>query len=147
MSILLRNGQELRPLGVLGIKKVVHGVTRDALSFVFADDVSMDALAELFNEENCESIVIIEGDVSYEHFGYTVRAEIRREPQLVEAATVSSQAVYSDRIFVTMAQRTYEESRIKDMQAQIDELTAAGTVDPIIAEKAAAYDIITGGAE
>jgi hypothetical protein len=146
MSILLTNGRELFPLGVLGIKKVVRGTSRDALSFVFSHNVSMDELATLFTEENCETIIIAENEDRYEHTGYTVRAEIKREPQLIQEATASSEAIYTDRIFVTMAQRTYEESQIKAMQAKIEELTN-NAVNSEATEKAAAYDIITGGVE
>lgn len=148
MTIILANNQELTPLVALGAKRTVRGAQRDSLAFTFAATESMDELNNIFTTENCETITVVEGEAQYIYTGYTVRVELKREPKEIVAATESSEAVYEDRITVIMAQRTYQETQLIAMQAKIDELeNASSTVDPEVAEKAAAYDILTGGAE
>ncbi len=148
MTIILANNQELTPLVALGAKRTVRGASRDSLSFTFAATESMDELNNIFTTENCETITIVEEEVQYVYTGYTVRVELKREPKEVVAATESSEAVYEDRIIVTMAQRTYQETQLIQMKAKLEELqNSSGSANTEIEEKAAAYDILTGGAE
>lgn len=131
MKIILTNGTELNPIIVTGGKRYLGGVQRDALSFIFPEDASLDELDAIFTDANCETVKIEEPSTDaegnetvneYIHTGYTIRAELKREPMEVTPATESSAAVYENRVTVTMAQRTYEEKQIQSMQAAMNAL-------------------------
>lgn len=123
MKIILTNGTELNPILAMGGKQSVQGVYRDILTFVFPESASMDELDALFIETNCESIKIMEDSKSeYVHKGYTVRAALKREEVEVEAETEESAAVYENRVFVSMGQRTYSESQIASLTETVDVL-------------------------
>lgn len=122
MKIILTNGMELYPIMAQGSKKIVQGIGRDTLTFVFSSNTSMDELNCVFIPANCEEITIIEGDNQYVHKGYTIASELKREPVEVAPATESNPAVYESRVFVSMSQRTYAETQMAAMQAAIDTL-------------------------
>ena len=116
MKIILANGAELSPITATGGKRNVQGASRDVLSFVFPADASMDELDAIFTAENCETITVVEGANEYIHSGYTIRAELKRNPVEVTPETESTEAVYENRVTVAMAQRTYTESQMAAMQ-------------------------------
>ena len=121
MKIILANGTELAPISVIGKNKYVQGADRDTLCFVFAAEAGMDTLDGLFSAENCEHITIVEdGGASYIHNAYTIRAALSKEAVEVSPATEESEAVYEDRIMVSMAQRTYEESQLASLVETVD---------------------------
>jgi hypothetical protein len=121
MKIILANGVELTPIMVTGAPKYVQGATRDTLDFVFAG-CSLDELKTHFTEKNCEVINIIGDDGSSAiHEGYVIRAELVERNVEIQKATVNDAAVYEDRIFVSMSQRTYAETKL----AQIDDTALA----------------------
>lgn len=135
MKIILNNNVELAPINIIGGKRNVQGANRDTLSFVFPAEVSLDEMNDIFSSANCETITIIETSTTigaegnevvmeneYIHNGYTVRAELKREPVMVTPATSVDAAVYENRVTVAMSQRTYEESQLEAMQAAIDML-------------------------
>lgn len=122
MKIILANGTELSPISVLGGKRVVHGVNRDTLSFVFPVETSLDELDGVFTEANCETITIVDGGNEYIHKAYTIRAELKREPVEVTPSTESEAAVYENRVIVSMGQRTYTETQIKETQTALNAL-------------------------
>lgn len=120
MLVKLANGSELEPIVVTGGTRYVQGVSRDALNFVFPAEASLDELDEIFTPENCEKITIVDDEGNeYIHNAYTVRAELKREPMEVEPATESTEAVVENRVTVTMAQRTYQESQMANMEAAL----------------------------
>ncbi len=122
MKIILTNGAELTPVIVTGAKKYVQGANRDALTFVFAD-TSLDEMDGIFTAENCENINIVGDDESEAiHSGYTVRAELVKKLVETQAATTDKEAVTENRVFVTMAQRTYAEDQMAAMQAAMNAL-------------------------
>ena len=110
MKAILNNGVEVTPMIVTGGPKYTHGANRDALTFVFPD-CSLDEKERLFIEANCESITIVGDDGSEAiHKGYVI-PEIIKKPVEVEKATVNTEAVYENRVYVTMSQRTYAETK------------------------------------
>ena len=123
MKIIFANGAELFPILVTGGLRHVQGASRDTLSFVFPADVGMDALDKAFTAEACESIKII-GDDGGEaiHKAYTVRADLKKEPFEIAPATDSSEAVFEDRITVSMSQRTYTETQLASLADTVDVL-------------------------
>lgn len=120
MLIKLANGTELNPIAALGEKRYVQGASRDTILFAFSAENTLDNLDRLFTAENCETITIVDGENEYIHRGYTVRAELKREPVEVTPATESTEAVYENRVFVAMAQRTYSESQIASLTETVD---------------------------
>ena len=122
MKIILANGAELEPILVTGETRNVHGAWRDAISFVFPNEVSMDELDAVFSAQNCESFTVSDGSHVYIHTGYTIRAELKREPVEVKPATETEAAVVENRVTVTMAQRTYIESVLASLTDTVDTL-------------------------
>ena len=122
MKIILANGTELSPISAMGAKRTVQGANRDTLSFCFPATASVDELNSIFTASNCETITIVEGENQYVHNAYTIRAELKREPVEVKKATTTEAPVYEDRVVVSMAQRTYAESKIAEMQAVMNAL-------------------------
>ncbi len=123
MKITLKNGIELHPIIATGERRMVHGVSRDTLSFVFPVEASLDDLDAVFTAKNCDSITIADNEGNgYIHHGYAVRAEISRKPVVVAQATEETAEVVEQRVIVSMAQRTYEETRLDALQAAVDML-------------------------
>ena len=123
MKIILNNGKELSPILVTGGPRMVQGASRDTLNFIFPSDVSMESIDEAFSAEACEKITIIGDDGSENiHTGYTIRAELSKAPVEVSAATAETDAVYEDRVTVSMAQRTYAESHLASLTDTVDVL-------------------------
>ena len=120
MKIKLSNGAELTPIIVIGERRHIQNANRDTLCFIFPVETSLDELDVLFTAANCEKIVITDDNgEDYIHNAYTVRAELKRSPVEVTLATESEDAVYENRVIVSMAQRTYQESQINEMQTAI----------------------------
>ena len=98
----------------------VQNASRDALSFIFPAETSLDELDSIFTGANCEKIVIADNEGNeYLYNAYTVRAELKREPVEVAPATESEEAVYENRAIVVMAQRTYQETQMNEMQSAL----------------------------
>lgn len=122
MKIILTDGTELTPILVTGGPKYVQNATRDTLDFVFAD-CSLDEMDKAFAEANCEAINII-GDDGNEaiHNGYVIRAELVKKYVEVEKATVDTDAVYDNRVFVSMSQRIYNETKQRETEVLLNAL-------------------------
>ena len=122
MKIILANGKEMNPSVVLGEKRHVYGVGRDALTFLFTD-MSVDELDSIFTASNCEKINIIGDDGSESlYVGYVVRVEVAKEVVMTSAETSESPVVTETQVKVTMAQRTYAESQIAALTETVDVL-------------------------
>lgn len=120
MTIKLSNGTELNPILVIGDKRFVQGENRDTLSFVFPADTSLDEIDSLFTAENCETLTLTDAGTGYVYNGYTVRAELKRTPEVVTPATDTEAEVIENRVTVSMSQRTYEENQIAAMKKELD---------------------------
>ena len=131
MNIKLSNGTVLSPILATGETRYVHGANRDTLNFIFPATEGMEALDAAFSAENCESITVLEAvevpdgtttEQSYLHKGYTIRAGLKKEAVEVTPATEEAEAVYEDRITVSMSQRTYTESQLASLTDTVDVL-------------------------
>ena len=121
MNIILNNGKELSPIMVTGGPRHIQGASRDTLTFIFPADVSMASIDDAFTAEACEKITIIGDDGSENiHTGYTIRAELSKAPVEVSPATEETEAVYENRITVSMSQRTYAESQLSSLTETVD---------------------------
>lgn len=125
MKIILTNGTELEPILVYGGLRRIQGADRDTLSFVFPASAGLEALDAAFTSANCESITIVDDDEGqYVHNGYTIRRELSKAAVEVSHATAEAEAVYEDRITVAMAQRTYTETQLAQLQAAVAAMDA-----------------------
>ena len=127
MKIILANGKELSPILVTGGPRNIQGASRDTLSFIFPADVSMESIDVAFSAEACEKITIIGDDGSENiHTGYTIRAELSKKSVEVTPATEEAEAVYEDRITVSMSQRTYTETQLAELNDAMNALIGEG---------------------
>ena len=112
-KIILANGTELTPVMVTGATKYIQGANRDSLTFVFDETYSMDSLDDIFTEEACETIKIVE-DAKNEflYSGYVIKTELTKKSEVVETATSETEEVSVVRVMVTMTQRTYSETKL-----------------------------------
>ena len=123
MKIILANGTELTPILATGEHRFIQGQNRDTLAFVFPAAESIEALDAAFVPGACESITVVDDAGSeYIHKGYTIRAELKKEPMEVTQATVDTPAVMEERTLVRMAQRTYTESQMASLTDTVDTL-------------------------
>lgn len=121
MKITLANGIELNPILATGGQKYVQGQNRDTLNFIFPATEDMAALDTAFSSANCESITVEdESGAQYLHRAYTIRAELSKKAVEVTPATEEADAVYEDRITVSMSQRTYAESQLASLTDTVD---------------------------
>ena len=118
MKIILTDGTELNPIVATGGGRFVNGAKRDTLNFIFPEGTSLDELDALFTEANCETIKIVADETEHIHSAYTIRAELSRTPMEVQAATETTEAVFENRVTVSMAQRTYAESQLAKLTEQ-----------------------------
>lgn len=121
MQITLHNGIVLNPITAIGTSKFVQGAIRDTISFVFPEETDLNEMDATFTPENCETITV-NGDEDYLYSGYTIRAEVKRAPIEVFPATETEEAVYENRVIVSMSQRTYLESQVAKSAESIDTL-------------------------
>lgn len=113
MKIKLANGAELNAIMVTGASRHVQGADRDVLSFIFPPSAGVETIDAAFTESACETITIVEDSCDeHIHKAYTIRAELKKAPVEVSPATPESEAVTEERITVSMAQRTYTETRL-----------------------------------
>lgn len=123
MKIVLANGAELNPLVIVGGGRYINGLKRDTLNFVFPEDVSLDEMDGIFTPSNCETITIYDDDgAQYIHTGYIVRAGLSRSSVMVAEAAETEDAIYEERVTVSMALATYTEQQLEANTAAVDAL-------------------------
>ena len=83
-------------------------------------NIGLDEADNTFTAENCETITIIEGEKEYKHKGYTIRTELVKEVVEAKKATVDAPAEYESRVSVTMAERTYTETKLAETSNAVD---------------------------
>lgn len=123
MNMKLSDGTVLSPILATGENRFVQGANRDTLNFIFPVSAGMETLDAAFTAANCESITVTDDSgAEYIHKGYTVRAGLKKESVEVTPATEEADAVYEDRITVSMSQRTYTESQLTSLTDTVDTL-------------------------
>lgn len=127
MNIKLDNNTQLEAIVVTGGPRHVQGADRDTLSFVFPATAGLEELDGAFVPANCETITIVDGEGGeHIHTGYTIRCELSKAAVEVTPATAEAPAMYEERVTVVMAQRTYAETQLHQLQAAVAALSAAG---------------------
>lgn len=118
MKIVMKDGTEIQAILVMGGKEYIQGASRDVLTFVFAE-TSLDVVDKAFTEDKCEELKLIgeDGEESI-HSGYVIRTSLEKKKVEVEPETAEYDAEYEERIFVKMAQRTYAETKLIQIETQ-----------------------------
>lgn len=121
MKIKLENNQELDVLVVNANTQYIQGFQRDVLDFHIEKGLySFEELESLFTQENTDKIYIItEEGIEYLHGGYTLRVSISLERISVQE---QSQAESQEYFSVKMAQKTYNEKTLEQLQDTVDML-------------------------
>ena len=117
-KIILANGVELDLHEITGMKRDVQGAYRDVLGFVF-ENASLDELDGIFTESACETITVVEGEDEYIHRGYTIRVGLEKKNVVANGETPDAEAEVVSRITVSMAQRTYAETKLAQVADEI----------------------------
>lgn len=117
MKITLKNGKELTPIAMRRRFEEVQGAKRRTVSFVFPESEGMNTIDNAFTESACERISVVHenGNESWLD-GYTIRCSISKAP--VSVSSESGPAT-EERITVTMAQRTYMETKLAELSAMV----------------------------
>jgi hypothetical protein len=118
-------GTTLDVLAVNGNPIVFQGATRDSLEIQIAKGkITFDALDKLTaTQTNMAHLTLIDGDKQYVHDNYNLRASLALKPIVTTPATSTAPAVTEDRLCVTLAQQTYQEQQIAQLQGSVDALT------------------------
>lgn len=125
MLIELRDGTTLKALSVVAQKKVLQGIDRRILNFIFDNTYTITALDEAFNEYNTSVIQVVDGDTKYIYKDYSLRDELVKMNVRVEDA--DGNVTYQNQTSVKMAQLSYEEIHVAELeqsQKEQDELIA-----------------------
>lgn len=135
MHIILVDGTQLNHIGATSVSRYIQGANRDTITFIFDDSKSVDELDALFNEANCEVInIVTDEEVELEdgttqivytdnfHEGYVIKAEISKKITVIAPSTVNTPEVTETRIHVTMAQRTYAETKQHETEVLLNAL-------------------------
>lgn len=123
MKIYFANATEVEVYQVTGESRFINGQNRDSLTFVMPAALSLDEVDNMFNETACESMKLVDENGEYIYKGYTVRVELKKEKVTlstnVDTPEEITEDVTEDRIFVTMARRTYNEEQVKVISDEI----------------------------
>ena len=113
--------QELDVLVVNAYTQYIQGFQRDVLDFHIEKELySFEQLESLFVPENTDKIYIITDDeTQHLHEGYTLRTSISIEKDLTQ---IQNEIENSEYISIKMAQKTYHEKMLEQLQDTIDVL-------------------------
>lgn len=114
MKIILNDNTELSPMNITGKTMAVQGEIRDCLVFEFLPSEGIENIHTAFSSANCENIRIVEDNgMEHIHTGYVIRVEL--------ALTSAAEEGQKEQIIVIMAQRSYAEQQLLDIQKQMEE--------------------------
>ena len=124
MQLKFSDGTTLDVLAVKGQHTYFQGAQRDSLE-IQADKskTTFDALDALTGDASkTDKLTVIDGDKQYEYDNYTLRQELALKPVVTVEATSKAAAVTADMLCVTLAQKTYAELQIAELQSSVDAL-------------------------
>ena len=121
MKITLSNGTILNPLVLRKGKTKLYGEERSTLSFVFPATEDISVLDSAFSESACENITVTSNSGNESIYKeYTVRAEIKKAVTTLPRTSASEERRTEECITVTMAQRTYMETKFAELAAKVE---------------------------
>jgi hypothetical protein len=124
MKIIFNDGTEMECIQVNGAIRYIQGANRDTLEFVFTPELyTISEVDEAFsNANNLKKVTLQKENEIGVHENYTIRTGLTLQPFVIVPETSTSPEVSEQRIFVTMAQKTYAEIKIDSLQETIDVL-------------------------
>ena len=127
MQLKFSDGTTLDVLAVKGNPTYFQGAQRDALEIqIDKGKTTFDALDALTGDPaKTGKLTIIDGDKQYQHDNYNLRTELALKPVVTAEATSTTPEQTEDRLCVTLAQKTYQELQIAELQGSVDALTLA----------------------
>jgi len=138
MQVKLNDNTELDCIIAFGRTEYIQGANRSVLELHFSpEDVTFESLEDVFSPSNSESIVLTDDENnSYLHENYVIRDGIALKNYEVSPPRDGVDGVYEKRYIVTLAQLTYAEAQIKELQdADLDNKEAIASL----------YEAILGG--
>lgn len=129
-NITFSNGTTLLLAALWSRPGNYSGAYRDALELQFDPaTISFDALRQLVDDTaaTAQLTVTVPGD-NYRavYDNYVIRGDLALKPIEITAATGTEPAVTEDRLCVTLAQLTYQELQLQQLQSAVDALVIAG---------------------
>jgi hypothetical protein len=125
MQLKFSNGTTLDVLAVKGNPTYFQGAQRDALEIqIGKSKTTFDALDKLTGDpDKTGKLTILDGDKQYQHDNYSLRTELALKPVVTAEATSTTPEQTEDRFCVTLAQKTYAELQVEELQSSVDALT------------------------
>ena len=125
MQLKFSDGTTLDVLAVKGNPTYFQGAQRDALEIqIGKSKTTFDALDKLTGDPaKTVKLTIIDGDKQYQHDNYSLRVSLALKPVVTAEATADTPEQTEDRLCVTLAQKTYQELQIAELQSSVDALT------------------------
>jgi len=125
MQVKFNDVTALDVLAINGQSVYFQGAQRDSLEIqVDKSKITFDALDALTGDAaKTVKLTILDGEHQYEHDNYSIRTELALKPVEVTQATADSPAVTENRLCATLAQKTYQEQQVEELQNAIDVLT------------------------
>lgn len=134
MKLRFNNNAELEVIQITGQPAMYNGMSRDSLAFIVArEQATFEQLDAIFGDkEATKKFYILDGagNPASVHEDYSIRTSLELKNIKIAEETNDTPAVYEDRFFVNMAQKTYTEKLIEQNMgiptAELDEAYKAG---------------------
>lgn len=125
MQIKFSDGTVPDALAVNGQPINFQGAQRDSLEIqIDKSAITFDALDALTGDAaKTDKLIILDGDKQYEHDNYSLRVSLALKPVVTVEATSDAPEQTEDQLCVTLAQKTYAELQVEELQNSVDALT------------------------
>lgn len=125
MLIKLNDGKEIPILLVTGGNRIVFGSNRDTITFVINGYNSLEEIDNIFTEDNCENIILIQDDEEKTEtllYGYVLKTDLNKKIVEIAPESPEEEAIFEPRINITLARRSYAETKMAALSLAIDML-------------------------
>ena len=125
MLIKLNDGNEIPILLVTGGNRIVFGSNRDTITFVINGYNSLEEIDNIFTEDNCENIILIQDDEEKTEtllYGYVLKTDLNKKIVEIAPESPEEEAIFEPRINITLARRSYAETKMAALSLAIDML-------------------------
>lgn len=125
MLIKLNDGKEIPILLVTGGNRIVFGSNRDTITFVINGYNSLEEIDNIFTEDNCENIILIQDDEEKTEtllYGYVLKIDLNKKIVEIAPESPEEEAIFEPRINITLARRSYAETKMAALSLAIDML-------------------------
>lgn len=132
MQVKFADGTTVEVIVVNGVSVFAQGAQRDALEIQVSTDTTVNGVpsfdtlnAQTSDPTKTGKLTLIDGENQYIHNNYCIQTEIGIKSVVITPATSTDPEVTEKRVFVTLAQLTYDQVQQAAQQAQIDALVFA----------------------